>query len=140
MKLLLIYGEKNVGKTTVCRRLYSAFKGMGATVQHYERINDWNDFESVLTLAGSKIAIYSAGDEKINVVNARKLGENWGCDVLIASVSYGIHYNETLEDLENNKDFFWFTLERGDDDAEMDRNESRMVLDLLNKTSEVIKL
>ena len=137
MKIYLIYGEQDAGKSTVCRRLFSALKGLDATVDYYERF-EWGDFKTVLTLNGLKIAIFSAGDAKQLLADAREFGQNRRCDVLISAVRYHIHYNETIEDLTCEKDFFWLTLDKGADAEEMNRNETRIAFDLLCKISEVI--
>ena len=139
MKLLLIYGEQDAGKSTSCLRLYHTLKGLDATVEFYERFS-WGDFKSVVTLNGSKIAIYSAGDEKQHLMNAIEFGQNQGCEVLVAVVRYKTHYNETLQELTCGEDFFWFTLDKGNDHNEMNRNESRMVMQLLDEIFKMIGL
>ncbi|MBD5173290.1 MAG: hypothetical protein HDT08_01450 [Bacteroidales bacterium] len=138
MKILLIYGDKNAGKSTACRSLYFELRGLGATTDYLELINGFGDIEAVLSLNGSKIAIYSAGDNKDYIIAARELAKKWNCDVLIAPVTKGCHYNEVLEDLENEKDFFWFPLEKGADEAEMDRNEERLNEELIKIIREII--
>ncbi|MDE5595371.1 MAG: ATP-binding protein [Muribaculaceae bacterium] len=137
MKIFLIYGEQDTGKSTVCRRLFSALKGLDATIDYYERF-EWGDFKSILTLNGVKIAIYSAGDEKQHLLAAREFGQTRGCDLLISAVRYHTHYNETLEDLTCEKDFFWLTLDKGADPEEMNSNENLIAFDLLYKISEII--
>ena len=140
MKILLIYGDKNAGKSTTCRGLYRELKASGATVDYLDLINAFGDIEAVLSLNGSKIAIYSAGDDKNYLIEAREHAEKWNCDVLIAPVTKGCHYNEVLNDLENNKDFIWFTLLKGADEAEMDRNEDRLIEEIIDNTKEIINL
>ena len=137
MKVYLIYGEQDAGKSTVCHRVFSSLKGLGATVYYYERF-EWGDFKSALTLYGMKIAIYSAGDEKQHLLAARKFGQDKGCDVLISAVRYHTHYNETLEDLTCEKDFFWLTLDKGSDTDEINFNEAKIAFDLLFRISEII--
>ncbi|MDE5829583.1 MAG: hypothetical protein K2H48_06315 [Duncaniella sp.] len=137
MKIFLIYGEQDAGKSTVCRRLFYALKGLDATVDYYERF-EWGDFKAIQTLNGAKIAIYSAGDEKQHLLAARKFGQDKGCDVLISAVRYHTHYNETLEDLTCEKDFFWLTLDKGSDTDEMNFNETKIAFDLLCRISEII--
>ncbi|MDE5970584.1 MAG: hypothetical protein K2G74_07150, partial [Muribaculaceae bacterium] len=97
-------------------------------------INGFGDIETVLTWNGSKIAIYTAGDEKQNLINARRLADKWECDVLIAAVTKGLHRNETLSDLEDGKDIFWFQLEKGSDETEMDKNEELLTKEIISKT------
>ena len=139
MKTYLIYGEQNAGKSTTCRRLFSTLRGLDATVDYYERF-EWGDFKAVLTLNGVKIAIYSAGDEKQHLKNAIVLANEKNCEILVAVVRSRTHYNETLQDLTCGEDFFWFTLETGDDIDQININEFRMVINLLNEIVKTIGL
>lgn len=138
MKLLLVKGDKHVGKSTTCRWVYLKLKSSGATTKFMDLINGFGDIETVLTWNGSKIAIYTAGDEKQNLINARRLADKWDCDVLIAAVTKGLHHNETLSDLEDGKDIFWFQLEKGSDETEMDKNEELLTKEIISKTEEII--
>lgn len=135
----MIYGEQDAGKSTTCQRLYNTLKGLDATVCFYERF-EWGDFKSVLTLHDSKIAIYSAGDEKQHLVNAINFGKEHGCELIVAVVRYRTHYNETLEGFVCGEDFDWFTLEKGQDLREINLNESRMAITLLNEICKTIAL
>lgn len=139
MKTFLIYGEKNAGKTTTCRRLLNTLRGLAQTVNFYEFF-EWGDFKSILTINDKKVAIYSAGDEKYHLQAALDFGKAWECDVLVAVVSYRIHYNEPLEEMEAGKDFIWHTLEKGVDEKEMEINELRITLELLNKIATTVGL
>ena len=132
MRLLLIYGELDAGKSTTCLRLHKMLKGIDAIVDFYERF-PWGDFKSVLKLHGTKIAIYSAGDEKQHLQNAIDFGNSQACDLLVAVVRTGTHYNETLADLTRGEDFEWFTLVKGINTDEVSLNETRMVIQLFNE-------
>lgn len=137
MKIYLIYGEQNVGKSTACRHLFSVMKGLDATVDFYERF-EWGDFKAALTLNGVKTAIYSAGDEKHHLEDAIDFSAKRECEILVAVVRSRTHYNETLRDLTCGEDFFWFTLESGRDIEEMDANESRIVVNILKEIVKAI--
>ena len=132
MRLLLIYGEQDAGKSTTCLRLHKMLKGIDATIDFYERF-PWGDFKSVLELHGTKIAIYSAGDEKQHLLNAIDFGNSRACDLLVAVVRAGTHYNEPLADFTCGEDFDWFTLKKGNNTEEVNLNETRMVIQLFNE-------
>ncbi|MDE5573957.1 MAG: hypothetical protein K2I94_09460 [Muribaculaceae bacterium] len=113
-------------------------KDLGATTDYLELINGFGDIESVLSLNGSKIAIYSAGDDKSYLIAAIELAKKWDCDVLVMAVTKGCHYNEVFEDLVEGKTLFWFTLKKGADKAEMDKNEELLTKEIISKTEEII--
>ena len=138
MIILSVYGEQNSGKSTVCRSLYMELKDLGATTDYLELINGYGDIESVLSLNGSKIAIYSAGDDKSYLVAARELAKKWDCDILVMAVTKGCHYNEVFENLKEGKTLFWFTLKKGADEAEMTKNEEHLHAELVEKIKEII--
>lgn len=137
MKLLLIYGEPEVGKTTTCKRLFNTIRGLDSTVDFYERFS-WGDFKSILTLNNSKIAIYSAGNEKQHLKGAIDFGNSWGCEVLVATVNARTHYNEPLDGLVCGEDFDWFTLPKGNTLEEVQLNELKLILCLLKSITETI--
>lgn len=139
MKLLLVYGEQDAGKTTTCVRLYTTLKGFDSAVQYYE-IFPWGDFKSILQLNNTKIAIYSAGDEKQHLKSAIEFGMSWECEVLIAVVRSQTHYNELLKDLTCGEDFFWFILDKGNDNTEKDLYEHRIVIKLFNEICKIANL
>ncbi|MDE5745847.1 MAG: hypothetical protein K2H84_09390 [Paramuribaculum sp.] len=138
MKILLIYGEQDAGKSTVCKRVYCALKSLGAIVERYERF-PWGDFKAILVVNGYKIGIYSAGDSKQLILEARQFGEENGCDILIGAVRYHTHYNEIYSDLTCNEHFFWFEFEKGQvTDEEKDLRGFIMGLEILCKVKQII--
>ena len=137
MKILLIYGEQDAGKTTVCKRVFSALKGLGATLNYYELFPWGDDFKAIFTVNGIKIGISSAGDSKQLIADARQFGQENGCDILVGAVRYHTHYNEVFPDLTCNKDFFWLEFSKGEvTDEEKDKRGFIMALEVLSKIKE----
>lgn len=130
MKIHLIYGKSDAGKTTTCRKLLRTLMALNAAFRFYEAFGE-SDFQTMLTIDQKTICIYSAGDEKLHLNYALEFGKEKGCDILIAVVSCNKHYSASLKGYEEGKDFFWHILEKGADDSLKEMNSNKMVLELL---------
>lgn len=131
MKIHLIYGKSDAGKTTTCRKLLKTLLAFGASLRFYETFGD-SDFYALLTIGDKTVGIYSAGDEKSHLRYALNFGRERNCDVLVAVVSYYKHYSDLLDGMEEDKDYWWHTLEKGNDSADKRNYSNQIVLVLLN--------
>lgn len=132
MKILLIYGEKDAGKTTACHLLLNNLKADSATCGLCDGIDGrpyahGDDFKAVLVYRGKTIGIFSAGDGKAYVAAAIDFGLQNACDYLIATVRKGIHYNASLNRRAPGDTCEWFELAKGNSPAEMSQYEAKIV-------------
>lgn len=68
-KIIVVYGDNNVGKTTVINEIYDELINQGATVIKAKRRigGDFNDFKSVLSFQNKSVAFLSMGDYRKTV-------------------------------------------------------------------------
>lgn len=133
MKLLIVYGENDSGKTTSCVKLLKCLIALGGTVKSYDTF-DWpDDFKSLLEFRHKRIGIYSPGDERGHLTEAIAFGKNNNCDILVATVRKGIAYNAPLQNIGANNSGEWVTLASGLNIDEKDNNENGAVIEILNK-------
>lgn len=143
MKIILIYGEENAGKTTTCRKILDWLNSYGWNQQKYQSFDkpsaDWyGDFCVKGIFNGKTIAIYSAGDERAHLRAALiYANEPPICDILIATVRKGIHYTAPLTTFvtQPNDTVLWLTLEKGCTSKEITENEEvleKSITDILN--------
>jgi len=74
MKIIVLYGNKNTGKTTTMGMVYAALISDGASVLTFSAVYDkkpTNDFEAILGYKGKQIAICSYGDLSLNPSNEK---------------------------------------------------------------------
>ncbi len=139
MKIFLIYGEKDAGKTTTCQKILDWLNFKGWNQQAYQSFDkpsaDWyGDFCVKGTFHDKAIAIYSAGDEKAHLSEALSFAhESPCCDILIATVRKGIHYIDPLTNHVNqsNDTVEWVTLEKDSISKTMDENEEVLVKNIV---------
>lgn len=121
MKIFLIYGEKDAGKTTTCQKILDWLNASGWSQISHAKIEDpadnwFNDFKVRGIYKDQNIAIYSPGDDYAHICEALSFGlQSPCCDVLIATVRKGIHYNKPLASVSNSPQhtITWFTLKKG---------------------------
>lgn len=89
MKVILLSGPSNSGKTTTLTLVYDELIRLGATVIRPKSPlgGDPADFECVVSYAGKVVAIFTMGDFAIEVVHAMSYYEGMGCDALIVANS-----------------------------------------------------
>ncbi|MDE6049349.1 MAG: hypothetical protein K2G09_06620, partial [Paramuribaculum sp.] len=92
MKIYLIYGERDSGKTTTCAKILKSLIALGASVNSYETLRWKDDFKALTAFQGKTIGIYSPGDSKTQLQAAINMGKNKGCDILIATIRKNIAY------------------------------------------------
>lgn len=89
MKIIVIRGPKNCGKTTTINKVFDYFTKQSSeyrVVEERDYINgDQKDFSAVISYNGRKIGFYSMGDYFRNVVEALKCYECKGCDILLCA-------------------------------------------------------
>ncbi|WP_300910254.1 hypothetical protein [Muribaculum intestinale] len=132
MKIYLIYGEKDAGKTTTCNKLLKCILSLGGTLKSYDTFDWAEDFKSVAEFEGKRIGIYSPGDERGHLSGAITLGVDNNCDILVATVRKGIAYNAPLQKMGEENPEKWITLVKGGTEAERDNYENRVVIGLLD--------
>lgn len=135
MKILLIYGEENAGKTTTCQKILDWLNARGWNQLSYEKIEDpadgwFDDFKVKGTFNGKTIAIYSPGDDRGHVRNAISFShESPACDILVATIRKGIHYTQPLSSVTNSPQYVTtrFILKKVTSVAEKGRLEDEIV-------------
>lgn len=137
MKSILIYGDMNAGKSTACSKLLKVLLALDGEVTSYQTYS-WGDFYALVSFEGKTVAIYSAGDAKKHLMKALAFGEDNNCDVLIAVLSNGKHYNEPLAGYERDKDYFWYELPWGDEVEVKSANQNRLIVGILEKMYELL--
>ncbi len=81
-KIIVIYGDSNVGKTTVINEIFDALVNNKKIPKQQAGANK-NDFTAVLQLNGKHIAINSMGDIKYHVDSC--IQQFASCDVFITA-------------------------------------------------------
>jgi hypothetical protein len=80
MKVIMLIGEPNSGKTTTIHEVYKSLTG------HYHK--NWppkKDFEDIVTHKGKKIGFRSDGDLACSAIEAMAKYGKKGCDILICA-------------------------------------------------------
>ena len=83
MKIIVVKGNQNTGKTTSIRLAYDIALYLGAAIITPRNIEDkpHNDFETVLFYNGKRIGFYSAGDLRYTL--SIIVGKHSDCDTLV---------------------------------------------------------
>jgi hypothetical protein len=79
MKVIMLIGSPNCGKTNTINEVYKSLTG------NYFGQNANCDFECTLSYQGKTIAFKSAGDRACDSVNAMEKYSQAGCDILICA-------------------------------------------------------
>ena len=86
MKIIVIKGKKNIGKTTTIRHIFETLIDKKAVVKDFEPIGHWyNDFFATLEYKGKTIVINSLGDLIDTVRGGRKIAIDNNADILITA-------------------------------------------------------
>ena len=133
MKIFLIYGEKDAGKTTACQKLLKCILSLGGKLKSYDTFTWDNDFKSVTEFESKRIGIYSPGDDRGHLRDAITFATDNNFDILVATVRKHIAYNEPLKEIDEGNSYEWITLHKGATDAEFDYNENGIVIELLDR-------
>lgn len=133
MKLILIYGEKDAGKTTTCIRLLRSLIALGGVVKFYDTFDWENDFRAIIEFQHRRVGIYSPGDERGHLRDALSFGTDNNCDILVATVRKGIAYNAPLRETDVANSVEWIELDKGDSEEWMDAAENGAVIEILDK-------
>ncbi|MDE7411368.1 MAG: hypothetical protein K2M94_04940 [Paramuribaculum sp.] len=137
MRILLIYGVMNAGKTTACHLLFNDLKAIGATCSQCDGIDgrsfmQGDDFKALLMFRNKIVGIYSAGDGKDYVAAAIDFGLQNKCDYLVATVRKGIHYSASLNRRAPGDTCEWFELAKGNSPAEMTQYEAKIISSIID--------
>lgn len=89
MKVIMLSGDRNSGKTTTLNMVYDELLRLGATVimSKSQLGGDPKDFECVLNYRHKNVAIFTMGDYYIETIHAMSYYEGMSCDVLIVANS-----------------------------------------------------
>ena len=131
MRLILIYGEKDAGKSTTCANLLKSLRELGCYVKSHKTFS-LSDFSAVIEFRKNTIGIYSAGDAKDYLSGAIAFGKTNHCDILIATVRKGIAYKATLKDAGVDNSCQWISLEKGNSNIELTANENDAIAKILD--------
>ena len=84
MKIIVIKGNQNSGKTTSIRLVYDILLYLGAEIDIARKYGKTHiDFDTELIYNGKRIAISSAGDVLKNI--HKTVSDRDGCDILITA-------------------------------------------------------
>lgn len=91
MKVFLIQGKSNVGKTTLCNAIEKWIIEKGKLKENRIKVgsgNDENDFISKYEINGKVVVINSWSDDEESIENLREVyeGDTGNCDVLITAI------------------------------------------------------
>jgi hypothetical protein len=86
MKIIMLVGQSNCGKTTTIRKVYDEM-AQHAIKKPKAGIPDDDDFEAVLKhRSGQRIGFHSTGDTSGSVIDAmRNFSDNDRCDILVCA-------------------------------------------------------
>ncbi|MCM1355016.1 MAG: hypothetical protein NC212_01250 [Staphylococcus sp.] len=132
MKIFLIYGEKDAGKSTACSKILKLLLALDAKVKFYDTFY-WGDFKTLVTFENKLIGIYTPGDERAHLREAIAFSYDNGCDILVVPVRKGIAYNAPLEETSEKDEVEWVKISKGTDENEMDHLENDLAINILNK-------
>lgn len=90
MRIIMLSGPQNSGKTTTINMVYDAIISASSIYRSKQILGgDMNDFEAVLDYIQNgqtkRVAFFSMGDYSFEVVHAMSFYEGMGCDVLICT-------------------------------------------------------
>lgn len=100
MKVVILHGKHNSGKTTTFNHLYDRLLEDGATeIEPKKELPGKDDFECILKYKGKKIALFSLGDYMFAVGYAVGYYTRAECDVLVVahSMKTTIHENDLFQ-------------------------------------------
>lgn len=84
MKIIVLTGHKNCGKTTTLNYVDSLLK-QGIVSLNRQQFGSTNDFCDVVNWKGKKIAVFTMGDYSDALVRAVANYDNQNCDILICA-------------------------------------------------------
>ncbi|WP_298738535.1 hypothetical protein [uncultured Treponema sp.] len=101
MKIFIIKGKENSGKTNAIRNIFQTIvKSEHGNVLSYETKGaDYCDFISVVELKGKKIAINSLGDCVSYVKNGKSKAEKENADIFITAWTSKLDKNQDLKEI-----------------------------------------
>lgn len=134
----LIYGDAEAGKTTTCHNILKALLSFGARLIRYEDIS-YGDFTAILNFHEVKVAIYSAGDDNRHLKAALAMANDYGCDILVATVRSYVKYRDPLSPYTEGIDYEWRTLSNSSTKTEQVRLCNAMALDIISEINKLIK-
>ncbi len=89
MKIIMLEGKKNSGKTTTFNNLYDELvnnkKGTTIIKAKQDPYGDPEDFECIIKYDDKKIALFTVGDYSKKITDAFKKYEKLKCDILICA-------------------------------------------------------
>ncbi|WP_304708783.1 hypothetical protein [uncultured Rikenella sp.] len=88
MKILMLLGRHETGKTQAINDVFNKIKNPGDQVTLLSHTGNEDDFEAIITYNDLKIGFYSAGDLREDIVYAITHYYHKGCDVLICANSF----------------------------------------------------
>ncbi|MBQ8493745.1 MAG: hypothetical protein IJ464_05640 [Alistipes sp.] len=84
MKIIVVKGNPNSGKTTSIRLVYDLLLYEGATISKARGLGKtYTDFDTELLYDGKRVAISSAGDVLKNI--HKTINRHEGCDILVTA-------------------------------------------------------
>lgn len=132
MKIILIYGEQDAGKSTTCSKILKLLLALSAKIKSYDTF-EWGDFKALVEFEDKLIGIYSPGDESAHLSEAINFGVSKECDFLIATVRKGIQYNAPLATIHADDSQEWQYLDKGSNETEKDRLENKLAILTIEK-------
>ena len=94
MKIIMLSGSPNSGKTTVLNQVYDYLKKetCAKIIRPKTQLGgNPEDFECVLCCQGKRVAMFTMGDYVYEIVHAMSYYDGFGADVLIVANSNKVH-------------------------------------------------
>jgi len=96
MKIIILSGKSNCGKTTTINLAYKQLTGS------FFAENERKDFETTIKYKNKLIAFYSMGDESNPLIKAINNYENLNCDILICACN--VRFKKPYKIIERNSE------------------------------------
>lgn len=108
--VFLLYGEENVGKTTLCKQIHDLFSSIpGSIIEEFHPLKD-GDFKSKIRLPAFSISIYSSGDDQETLNADVEWATYANCDYHIGVVRKNTEYGKHVDKLGIDNKIIWINL------------------------------
>lgn len=135
MKKYLIYGDEVSYIRSTCSKILSILRTLDARIEYYSEIFE-EDFCAVVIFNDLRIAMYSDGTASYQLGNALKFAEDKECNILIASVRKGTHYNTVLPDPNTDDPREWYEFLTSENIEDYQICQNKILWDVLLKLKE----
>lgn len=87
MRIIVLQGLPNKGKTITLGILWNIITNNGGNSINRQSLNSSNDFSDIVIINNQRVAFYTMGDYSNSLANAIYDYANQGCDILVCALS-----------------------------------------------------